>query len=64
MLARRIEAEEAHREVASGNALLVCAYDDQEQWRRHRLATALSFNEFQGLETRLAKNRKILFYCA
>ena len=64
MPARRIDPEQGRREVNTGSALLVCAYEDQEKCQKYRLANALSLNELQAQEETLTKDRKILFYCA
>ena len=64
MPTQRIDPEQARPEVDSGNALLVCAYDDEEKCQRYRLTNALSFSEFQAQEAILPKARKIVFYCA
>jgi hypothetical protein len=64
MAARRIESEEARREVGSGDALLVCAYDDEEKCQQYRLTNAISLAELKAQEAALPKDRKIFFYCA
>jgi hypothetical protein len=64
MPAQRIDPEEARREVSSGNALLVCAYDDEQKCQQYRLTDALSLAELQAQEAALPKDRKTFFYCA
>jgi rhodanese-related sulfurtransferase len=59
-----MDPEQARRDVASGKALLVCAYDDEEKCRQYRLANALSLAELKAREATLPKDREIIFYCA
>jgi hypothetical protein len=64
MPAQRIDPQQARREVSSGNALLVCAYDDQQKYQQYKLTNALSLSELKAQEAALPKDRKIFFYCA
>ena len=64
MSAQRIDPEETRRRVNSGDALLVCAYDELEKCQKYRLSNALSLNRLHDQEEQLAKDRKIIFYCA
>jgi hypothetical protein len=43
---------------------LVCAYDDDEKWRKNRLEGAMSLTDFRARESTIPKNREIIFYCA
>jgi hypothetical protein len=60
----RISPKETRKRVLSGAALLVCAYDDDEKFKRNRLEGATSFNEFKMRSGSLAKDQEIIFYCA
>jgi hypothetical protein len=60
----RVSAEEVRREVTSGSALLVCAYDDEEKFRKLRLEGAISLAEFKSKRDTLSKDDAIIFYCA
>ena len=60
----RISPEETRKRVLSGAALLVCAYDDDEKFRRNQLEGATSFKEFKMRSGSLAKDQEIVFYCA
>jgi hypothetical protein len=62
--APRVAPEEVYPRVKSGQALLVCAYDRDEQFRQMRLEGAISLGRFQSLLPSLAKDREIVFYCA
>jgi hypothetical protein len=59
----RIDPDQALAHVASG-ALLVCAYDDDEKWRKNRLVGAISLAEFQAREAAVPKDHEVIFYCA
>lgn len=60
----RITAEEARARVQSGQALLVCGYEDPEKFAAMRLEGAISIHEFRAMRPTLAKDREIVFYCA
>ncbi len=58
----RIQPEEARKKVLAGEALFVCAYDDEDKYRRMRLEGSLSFSIFKGMAESLPKDRAIIFY--
>ena len=60
----RITAREAHDRIASGSALLVCAYEQDEKFNKNRLEGAISYVEFLQLKPGLQKDRDIILYCA
>lgn len=60
----RVDPREIRDRVQSGEALLVCAYDDDEKFRSLRLEKALSLRQFQEVQPSLPKNKEIVFYCA
>jgi rhodanese-related sulfurtransferase len=60
----RITPEELYPKLRSGEALLVCAYDDDAKFRAFRLKGAISLAEFKALRPALPKDREIVFYCA
>jgi rhodanese-related sulfurtransferase len=60
----RISPEDTRKRVLSGSALLVCAYEDNEKFRKMRLEGAISFDEFKNKVASLPKDREIIFYCA
>jgi len=64
MPAVRINPEEAYRKVKSGEALLVCAYDDEATYQTMRLDMAISLGEFQKRLPEIPKEKEIIFYCA
>jgi len=60
----RIDARQAREHVTHGDALLVCAYDSQEQFLSNHLGGALSLADLQAFEDDLPRSREIIFYCA
>lgn len=60
----RLTPAETRRKVASGEALLVCAYPDEEKFTQNRLEGAISFNEFSARRRSLPREQEIIFYCA
>ena len=60
----RITPEETYQRLQAGDALLVCAYDSEEQFRSLQLEGAISFSEFRAKLTALSKDQEIVFYCA
>lgn len=61
---QRISAEDARLQVAKGEALLVCAYDDEERFQRSHLYGAISHAVLQSLVRNLPKDQEIIFYCS
>ena len=64
MPAVRIGPEEANRKVKSGEAILVCAYDDDATFQKMRLDMAISLGEFQRRLPEIPREKEIIFYCA
>ena len=60
----RISAEDARQRVQGGQAVLVCAYDDEAKCASMKLEEAVSLAEFQRLQPSLPKDREIILYCA
>lgn len=58
-----ITADDAYKKMITGEALLVCAYED-ERCQKFNLEGAISFREFESMVPGLAKDREIIFYCA
>jgi hypothetical protein len=63
-MAQRIEPNEAHRKASSKQAVLVCAYDDEDKCNRMRLEGGMSLKELQSRESSLDRNTELIFYCA
>lgn len=64
MPAVRIGPEEAYRKVKSGEAILVCAYDDEATFPKMHLDMAISLGEFRKRLSEIPKEQEIIFYCA
>jgi hypothetical protein len=60
----RISADEAHEKVGSGQALLVCAYDDDVKCSRMALEGAITLNELRARLPSLPKTQEVIFFCA
>ncbi len=60
---KRVTAEEVHDKLKSGNVLLVCAYEDEEKFKKLQLEGAISFNAFKSKLPSFSKDQDIVFYC-
>jgi hypothetical protein len=60
----RISANNARQRTLSGQALLVCAYDDADKFKQNHLEGALSYPELLSKLPSLDKGQEIIFYCA
>jgi hypothetical protein len=58
----RISPEEARVKVLSRQTILVCAYEDEEKFRKAHLEGAISINEFKDNITSWSKEQEIIFY--
>lgn len=62
--ARRISPQDTHRQVTAGQAILVCAYEDETTCSTMMLQGAISLKEFESRLPNLTKDQPIIFYCA
>ncbi len=62
-LSERVSVAEARKRLSSSDALVVCAYEDQDKCEKIRLAGALTYNELKAMETSLSTARELIFYC-
>ncbi|MBI2877157.1 MAG: ArsR family transcriptional regulator [Candidatus Tectomicrobia bacterium] len=60
----RVTPQEIYPKVISGETLLVCAYEDEEKFKRSQLQGAISLNELRSRLASLPKDTEIVFYCA
>jgi hypothetical protein len=60
----RISPQTAREKVTSGQALLICAYDDEKKFNANHLEGAISFADFKTRLSSLPKDQNIIFYCA
>ena len=61
---RRIPVETAREKVRSGQALLVCAYEDEDKCSRMQLDGSMNLTEFRQRVPSLAKDQAIVFFCS
>jgi hypothetical protein len=60
---KRVAAAEVYDKLKSGKVLLVCAYEDEEKYRKLQLEGAISFNTFKSKLPSISKDQEIVFYC-
>ena len=59
----RIEPTVAHQHASEGDALIVCAYDDEKKCDDLGVSGAISLHEFEDRAEDLDRGREIIFYC-
>ena len=59
----RISVEAARRKTQSGEALLVCVYDD-EKCRMAHLDGSIPLSALETRAATLPKSQELIFYCA
>jgi hypothetical protein len=62
--AELITPEEAYQRVKAGKAVLVCAYNDDEAFKKFRLEGAISYGDFSSRAPEFSQDQEIIFYCA
>jgi len=60
----RISSSEVYRLANDGNAILVCAYPDEETCSKMWLRGAITRTQFQDRLSEFKKGKEIIFYCA
>ena len=63
-VAPKIDAQQVQDRLSSGDALLVCAYEDEQKCRSMRFGGALTLQEFERRKPTLDRSGDILLYCA
>lgn len=58
---KRISPADAHAKVEQGDALLICAYEDDEKCSEHRLTGSLTLTD---LDEQQLGDRQVILYCA
>lgn len=58
-----IDAQETRRKVESGEALLVCAYDDENKCRQMHLEGAIHMQELEDKLSEIPRDKELIFYC-
>ena len=59
----RISVDEARRKIESGEALLVCVYDDAK-CRKANLDGSIPLSALETRAGTLPKSQELIFYCA
>ena len=62
MAVTRINPVKARELAEQGDAVLVCAYDDQEKCEGIRLEGAMTLDEFQSKKSDLSRGKTVIFY--
>jgi hypothetical protein len=60
----RIDVDEARSRTRSGDALLVCAYDDDAKCAAMALEGAIPMSALRARTASLPKDQELIFYCA
>lgn len=58
----RISAQQTYAKIKAGEALLVCAYEDEAKCRALNLEGSISFTSFKSRLQSLPKSQEIIFY--
>jgi hypothetical protein len=58
----RVPPEEVYAKVKSGEAILVCAYSDDDEYKRINLEGSISLSEFYSRLPQYSKGQEIIFY--
>ena len=58
----RINVQETSAKLGAGEALLVCAYDNDQKFAQYHLEGAISLSEFREKIGALTKEQEIIFY--
>lgn len=58
----QVPPEEVYLKIKSGEAVLVCAYSDDEEYKRINLEGSISFSEFYSRLPQYSKDQEIIFY--
>jgi hypothetical protein len=62
-MAVRISAADARQRVEAGQAVLVCAYDDDNKCRDAGVTGSITHKQFLAELPRVPKTREIIFFC-
>ena len=59
----RIDVETAHRKVVDREALLVCAYEDEERCKSIRLEGSILMRDLIEQLPWMPRDQELIFYC-
>jgi hypothetical protein len=60
----RVSVADARARSRSGDAILVCAYDDENKCQSMRFEGARTLGELEAMLPELPKDQPLFFYCA
>ena len=60
----RMTVEQACVKLKSGDAILVCGYEDEGKFKANFIPGALSYHDFQARLPELSFGQQVIFYCA
>lgn len=63
IVAPRISPQDAHKQVTSGQAILVCAFENEKTCSTMMLERAVTLKEFESRLPGINKDHPIIFYC-
>lgn len=58
----RVTPQEVYPKIKSGQAVLVCAYNDEEEYKRINLEGSISLAEFYSNLSQYSKDQEIIFF--
>lgn len=64
MADRSINVAQARNDVQVADALLVCAYEEEDKCKDYQLEDSITLQEFNSKKDGLSEDREIIFYCA
>jgi hypothetical protein len=59
----RVSPREAREKATTGQAMLVCAYDDEQKCKQMNLQGSITLSELKSRQDSIPKDREIIFYC-
>lgn len=59
----RMSPQQVRERVMSGDALLVCAYEDPGKCKKYTIEGSISYSEFEDRLDGLDKSAEVIFYC-
>jgi hypothetical protein len=62
--APRMDVQTAHQKVVDGEALLICAYEDDERCQSIRLEGSIMMKDLMEQLPWLPREQEFIFYCA
>jgi hypothetical protein len=63
IVAPRISPQDTHKQVTSGQAILVCAFENEKTCSTMMLEKAITLKEFESRLSGINKDQPIIFYC-